>query len=159
MTECSRCGNCCERIYTGWNLEYLGKRAAAWEKGPDPTKSLVEFEEWLRKDEGWGTESLETMLRVRKEAVENYAFVKTHWVSRNSTPPEDGHENWNCTMFDTETRMCNAHEDRPPVCSGYPWYGHKPKRDADLSPQCSFNADIKTMLPIVGVTHGKIHTE
>lgn len=150
MTECSRCGNCCERIYTGWNLEYLKNAVDKWRAGPDPTTNLIEFSEWVNDD-------LESMLRSRRNAIANYEFVKDNWVSRNESPPEDGHENWNCTRFDTETRMCNAHSDRPPVCSGYPWYGRKPFEDADLSPQCSFNADIKIMLPIVGVTHGNVH--
>jgi Fe-S-cluster containining protein len=158
MIECSMCGNCCERIYTGWNLEYLADKAIKWENGPDPTKDLAGFYQWMRDATTWENIDLEEMLRTRRNAVENYRFVKVHWESRNDTPPEDGHENWNCKMFDTETRMCNAHGDRPPVCSGYPWYGGKPKRDADLSPQCSFNADIKTMLPIVGVTNGNVHT-
>lgn len=47
-----------------------------------------------------------------------------------------------CRWFDNETRLCTNYENRPEVCSSYPWGGRPPRSDAALPPQCSFNADI-----------------
>lgn len=60
-----------------------------------------------------------------------------------------------CDVFDPDTRTCTAYEDRPPICSGFPWYGAEPDRERLLDPCCTFNADVRTMLPIVAVTHGR----
>lgn len=60
-----------------------------------------------------------------------------------------------CDAFDPVTRACTAYEDRPPICSGYPWYGKAPNRSKLLNPACSYHADVRTMLPLVEVTHGR----
>lgn len=121
MTECSRCGDCCENIKTSWTLDSLEK--VALKEGPESPN------------------------------YKNYEFVRDNWVSQLEEPQEN-YEQWTCLKFDPVGRLCTAHEDRPPVCSGYPWYGKEPKRTALLEARCSFQADIKTMLPIVEVTHG-----
>jgi len=60
-----------------------------------------------------------------------------------------------CDLFDRVSRLCGAHEDRPAVCAGYPWYGREPlgcgSAVAALPPQCSYTADVRRMLPIVEV--------
>ncbi len=85
------------------------------------------------------------------------AFMRQHWHRL------DGYDNprYSCDQFDTETRLCTAHDERPPVCRGFPWYGRPPEDEgrqpvaASLSPRCSFNADVpgRAMLPIVEVRH------
>jgi hypothetical protein len=52
-----------------------------------------------------------------------------------------------------DTRTCTAHDDRPPICSGYPWYGLL-AGSRWLDPPCSFHADTRVNLPIVAVRHG-----
>lgn len=49
---------------------------------------------------------------------------------------------YRCRWFDAETRQCMNYENRPAVCSGYPWGGGPPRPDAALPPACSFNADV-----------------
>lgn len=120
MTECAKCGVCCEDIYTSWNLDLIKERAE--KEGEDSPNAA------------------------------NYRFVKDNWVSHYEDKPEDGHEKWTCLKFDSVARLCTAHDDRPPVCSGYPWYGKEPAKGAWLPPACSFQADIKTMLPIIEVS-------
>ncbi len=57
-----------------------------------------------------------------------------------------------CAKFDTETRKCTAHNERPEVCRRYPWYGKTPERgDKSMKGRCSFLADAYKMLPIVEV--------
>jgi Fe-S-cluster containining protein len=77
-------------------------------------------------------------------------FVLAHW-HRSGTAVGDpkGHVRWSCDRFDPDTRLCTAHDDRPPVCSGYPWYGRDPAEVAKevsvvsrLPPRCAFFADV-----------------
>jgi Fe-S-cluster containining protein len=53
-----------------------------------------------------------------------------------------------CDAFDQDTRTCTAYEDRPPICSGFPWYGETPSREHPLHPVCSYTADVRPMLPL-----------
>lgn len=122
MTDCARCGDCCENIQTSWDLEHLRKTA---EKEGDDSPNAA-----------------------------NYRFVRDNWVDQGIDPNGAGGVTWTCLKFDSVGRTCTAHEDRPPVCSGYPWYGKEPFKGAWLPAACSFQADIKTMLPIVEVSNG-----
>lgn len=58
-----------------------------------------------------------------------------------------------CDAFDPNTRLCTAHERRPPICRGFPWYGRAPNARtlAELIPVdthqgaalgCSYLADL-----------------
>lgn len=127
MTECSKCGLCCERIAIGWNPEEVEDMVAGWE---NPGVNVQE----------------------------DVAFIKKHWSLIDPKPTDHVMSSAyyaKCDMFDVENRLCMAHEDRPPVCKGYPWYGNDPKeyiKKTTLYPQCSFNADVNIMLPIVQIT-------
>jgi len=87
------------------------------------------------------------------------SFAREHWHEI----PELGDYDVNgkyfhayrCDVFDPHTRTCTAYADRPPICSGYPWYGAQPDRERVLDPWCAYQADVRPMLPIVGVTHGR----
>jgi Fe-S-cluster containining protein len=51
-----------------------------------------------------------------------------------------------CDRYDPVSRECTAYDERPPLCSGYPFYG-KPLGDPwntnkALPEECSFRADI-----------------
>lgn len=63
-------------------------------------------------------------------------WVRDHWEATYSSF-------YLCSNFDSETRLCGAYDDRPPVCAGYPLYDAPPRVDAvpSLPPECSFNAD------------------
>lgn len=136
MTECSKCGDCCDPVIVTFDpavdaAERLAKRGD-------------EMEDWARYQ---------------------YQFFLDHWTSESTFVVEEGGgqevtvHRVRCDQFDRETRTCLAHDRRPQVCSGFPWYG-RPEGDnlrqpvADsLSPRCSFNADVpgRRMLPIVEV--------
>lgn len=60
-----------------------------------------------------------------------------------------------CKKFDRVKRTCTAQDDKPYVCSEYPYYGQEPvesDRGDYLYARCSFNQDFRTYLPIVSVT-------
>jgi Fe-S-cluster containining protein len=82
---------------------------------------------------------------------ESLTFSMKHWreLPMNGEP----YVRYRCDMYDSETRECKAHEDRPPVCSGFPWYGKKVRTSmathapVDEGPggaklHCSFMADV-----------------
>lgn len=80
------------------------------------------------------------------DAAESLRFAHAHWTKVG----QDGGERfYACDAFDPETRLCTAHDDRPPICRGYPWNGRT--RDVLTSldavrirrfPLCEFWADL-----------------
>jgi Fe-S-cluster containining protein len=81
---------------------------------------------------------------INRQSLE---FANTHWhlIRRGE---------YKCDYFNADTRLCTAHDKRPPICSRYPWYEDEPKltgTGAYLSPRCSYNADVRNMLPIVQI--------
>jgi Fe-S-cluster containining protein len=92
-------------------------------------------------------------------ARHQYQFFLDNWTSTSTFTAADGDtvHRVRCDQFNPDTRQCEAHDDRPRVCSEFPWYGRSP-HDPDsrgiadsLSPRCSYHADVRTMLPIVEV--------
>jgi Fe-S-cluster containining protein len=97
--------------------------------------------------------------REKKEGP-SAEFIQAHWkVIDILDEATSGTPFWRsaCDQFDRETRLCTAHEERPPICSGYPWYDGNRSRTKDhpLDPGCAFNADIdKLLLPLFVVGEG-----
>lgn len=153
---CARCGSCCENIYLAVELKILvAWRTESVESVPDP-----------RTDEGWaywtseerrggrdvnGDETFPYRDSDRDRVIERYDpegdwrrnadFLSKHW--RETSQDEDGTPRYSCDQYDPETKLCGAHEDRPPVCSGYPWY-HKGVGYGvpAMNPQCSYLLDV-----------------
>jgi hypothetical protein len=84
-------------------------------------------------------------------------FVAAYW-----TETCDGH--WTCDAYDPEHGACTAHEQRPPLCRDYPWYGEPPSADraGTLYRQCSYLADLppdqrpegaRPLLPLTVISH------
>lgn len=149
MTECSRCGDCCESIPTQRNrADFTALLANPYFAGEARRDAQFIVDHWQpyapkfdRPKKGCGEDG--------QHVDEDCCWQKVG--------------DWNtCDQFDVERRLCGAHADRPPVCRNYPWYPTHPApmRQADgnwLSVRCSFRADIPegspgALLPIVGVT-------
>jgi Fe-S-cluster containining protein len=68
-------------------------------------------------------------------------FAVAHWHPTGETG-DAGHA-YRCDRFDPVTRLCTAHDERPPICRGYPWYDEPPGRRLVLLPEpCSYRADL-----------------
>jgi hypothetical protein len=67
----------------------------------------------------------------------NADFTEAHF-----TEACDGY--WMCDVFDPEHGQCTAHDQRPPLCREYPWYGKEPSADqlGLMYSQCSYLADL-----------------
>jgi Putative zinc- or iron-chelating domain len=85
-------------------------------------------------------------------------FIAAHWAETC-----DGH--WTCDAYDPEHGTCTAHENRPPLCRDYPWYGDQPsaERAGYMYRQCSYLADLppdqrpegaRPLIPLSVVTRG-----
>lgn len=153
------CGVCCDPVIlmiplttmTNWSAE----RVAEY---PDPHTE----EGWARWVEyGWAGRRWEVIRKMGPaHDRRNSDFADKHW--RELLGPEreadQGQHRISCDAFDRHSRSCTVHAagGQPPICSGYPRYG-KPPGDPDIgygpgmSPACSYNGEVRTMLPIVGV--------
>jgi Fe-S-cluster containining protein len=81
----------------------------------------------------------------------DFAFVAAHWhpLTRDeamaanpfytSRLPEDAHL-YRCDQLGPDGR-CTAHETRPIVCRGYPWYGEDARDMALADPACGYAYD------------------
>ncbi len=140
---CARCGNCCESIYMSAEMDLI-RQAWTTEKldgVPDPGMDEG-WKFWL--EHGWTDDRRPTAIAKYSPAHPDQStanFTAEHWHLVRS---EEDHQIYDCDMFDTETRLCTAGEGRPPVCSGYPWYGEEPGRGRAvlLGPQCSYLLDV-----------------
>lgn len=107
---------------------------------------------WVRDmPEGWTPEQVAREAALnRSSTLRNYAFIGQHWhdlhtpqSAREAEDEYDAHR-YACDAFDPVRRTCTAHSSRPPVCSGYPFYGKPPEpADADaLWHSCAYQHDI-----------------
>ena len=51
---------------------------------------------------------------------------------------------WTCDAYDPGHQECTAHDARPPLCRGFPWYGDGPsaERAGRVHRECSYLADL-----------------
>jgi Fe-S-cluster containining protein len=83
-------------------------------------------------------------IRQRAErAVDNddLSFMAAHWAATGAR--RDDLHAYTCEFFDTTTRFCRAHDERPPICRGYPWYDDAPGTRLVMLPLgCAFRVDL-----------------
>lgn len=111
MTDCIRCGGCCDPVtLDDENYQKIKFRAEA---APPP-------------------EHMDAHL----EAV----WLLEHWTLTETVV---GGVEMRCDQFDPTTRLCTAHDERPQICRGFPWYQRDPE-GANIAglPRCSFWADL-----------------
>ncbi len=133
MTECRLgCGACCDPVQIPWT------QAEAVTLPIDP------------RDRFWMLEMLTPMSRREAKAKMPHLFDGRPVVDANKRPVFPMF--YSCRAFDPETRLCTAHELRPPICSGFPWYDEAPKRNATIPPQCEFNRDVGREPVMVEIT-------
>ena len=116
MTECNRCGDCCENMELNFTKGELRDFVA-------------------RRGDGGATTP------IAQAHLANAYFILRHWHRSGGGGTKTRYA---CDRFDAATRLCTAHEDRPPICQGFPWYGAPPPVGTvvRLPRRCSFNADV-----------------
>lgn len=118
MTECNKCGDCCDVIRLKQTKQELRER---------------KFRDYEFLMKNWK--------RISKSVANsiNPSLVKLELVSEKKS------FYYSCEKFNSTTRTCEAHEERPSVCRGFPWYnGLIEPNQLTLSPykRCSFWNDV-----------------
>lgn len=132
---CARCGECCEKIWL--NADPRRWSAKALEGIPDP-RTEDGWAYWL--EHGHKDADRDQVLANYDPAGHKRAdadFTAAHFAEHC-----DGH--WTCDAYDPEHGECTAHEDRPPLCQGFPWYDEPPsaERAEHVHRECSYLADL-----------------
>lgn len=81
----------------------------------------------------------------------DYQFAAAHWqpltraegMRRNpiyTAHLDRGAHLYSCDMLGADG-LCQAHETRPLVCRGYPWYGQPPRDMVLADPDCDYYED------------------
>jgi Fe-S-cluster containining protein len=118
-----------------------------WANRPDPERRPRAFPDWV-------SETPENTEKVR-EHIANANFMMRHWIPNVEVVRQhdfaDDEVAFNCPFFNTNTRLCEAYEKRPPICSGYPWYDQDPEemvRHEEHRPpvECSYWVDVPLRL-------------
>ena len=68
---------------------------------------------------------------------------KMYPLTDHAALAKQGYHFFRCDFFNTSTRKCDAHNLRPPLCRGFPWYGKKADGVNILGyPMCSYWEDV-----------------
>jgi hypothetical protein len=160
VTCAAGCGACCDPVRLFGPLTEVIARTDSGVSGlPDPTTEQG-WAAWRAR--GWSPFERDGAAWAYANQL-NSDFARAHWTQLLG--PEE--EKWgttsrnHCDAFDPHTRSCTVHDGgAPPICTGYPRYG-QPAGDPSIAygdgmePACSYNADVRTMLPIIEVRTGR----
>ncbi|MNW28638.1 Flagellin N-methylase [compost metagenome] len=123
---CGMCGKCCEAIHIPLDINEIRKGA----------------------ENGWGDA---TFVRdnwtpiTLEQAYEINPFLKKtkeDQLEKGNANPHEGMHFYTCDRLDRSTKLCTVHENRPQVCSEYPWYGRKPSSDFIFyTKDCGYRVD------------------
>lgn len=136
--SCHMCGKCCEAIHLL--------------QSPQEVASIAESE----KMSGDARFITDNWTPITKEE----AFTINPYLKQNEDGlAEKGIDNvygkfyyYTCTQLDKETRKCRVHENRPQVCSGYPWYGRRPNNSILwYADECGYKVDLETSDDVPGM--------
>ncbi len=139
MTVCNLCGDCCDPVPLSFSQEDARRRLETEYVSPRTRANLV----WVL-----------TRFRPLTPAEAEQRRPGASTATSGGAPSHF----YACDAFDPITRTCQAYDQRPPVCRGYPWYGKAPA-DVELPLRCSFWADLPAELrppewvPIALVEH------
>lgn len=128
MAECNNCGKCCNPIQLSYTPAQL--KAA----GPMALEHYEDYEFVLTALERIPyREGIEKLPHLRQPGIVFHGLDKKPTMSVAF---------YKCKYYDEENLRCSNYENRPPMCSGYPWYGKAPKPTRPLPYECSFNEDV-----------------
>lgn len=112
---CNKCGACCEGLSIGIESGDIFKR------DEDPS---IEF------------------IRAHWKPISLEEGKKRNWFA-NDISPDTPMTYLECDQYDREAKVCKCYEDRPYICSGYPFYNHKWALTKDMiPPTCGYREDI-----------------
>lgn len=112
---CAQCGSCCERIKITMNAPgFTGIVSTSGGVG------VMRAYPWRG--------GFSRMSFAAGRYMRDATFIR-RWMEPTGEVERVGSEVrqvWRCLKFDPVERLCTAHDERPEMCSGYPWYGREP---------------------------------
>lgn len=131
MTQCNGCGGCCDPVVSPFTHRQL--------RGLLPIQ--MDAEQRINR---------EFMLNhltpiSRREGLRRAPHLTQGGVTFaifEGRPVEVWSQFYECDFYDPEAKACTAYEQRPPMCSGYPWYDGRPDPSAALPGPCEFHLDV-----------------
>jgi len=123
MGKCNQCGMCCRAIA----LRYTKKEiAATW----SDINGKFMVKNWVRISKKQALKNNPHVAHLQKLYAEEGST--TYWYA--------------CKLL--KDGLCSVHENKPPICSGYPWYDQQPDKGEYLySATCGFKEDIAEFDP------------
>lgn len=119
--ECNLCGACC--------------RVLVLEQSPEEVQAIAAVTRVLGIPSDHQFAAVHWHPLTREEGMQRNPF----YVARLAA---DAHLYW-CDQLGSDGR-CTAHDTRPLVCRGYPWYDQEPKAMALADPDCGYKVDLET---------------
>ncbi len=119
MGSCNLCGACCRVLTLEQSPEEIQATAALTSVLGIPSDSTFAAKHWRPLS--------------RAEAMERNPFY-------TAKLPESAHL-YTCDQLGDDGR-CMAHESRPLVCRGYPWYDQDPRAMHLADAQCGYYLDL-----------------
>ena len=116
---CNMCGACCRVLTLDQSPQEVQATAALTKVLGIPSDAIFAAEHWRPL--------------TRAEAMQRNPFYTARL-------PETAHL-YTCDQRGADGR-CQAHETRPLVCRGYPWYDQPPRKMQLADPECSYAPDV-----------------
>lgn len=122
--DCAGCGACCDPVWLGLTPLELASAMARMQAGARVSSA---------------------------DGEANLRFIAGHMLPLDPQPEayldggpasSSGHVAWSCDRYDPASRLCTAHDERPPICRGWPWYGDAPFPHDAMPASCSHNWDV-----------------
>jgi Fe-S-cluster containining protein len=119
MAECNKCGACC--------------RVLTLEQSPAEVQRIATLTAVLGIPSDHQFAARHWKPLTRAEAMQRSPLYTSRLAAEAYL--------YSCEMLGPDNR-CQAHDSRPLVCRGYPWYG-EPPRDMELAdPDCDYYEDL-----------------
>lgn len=127
MTACAMCGDCCRVIGLRWPKQAFRERRD--DPAPLTSPNAQADHDFILRH--WTEVSVERAERLLPGFTAAYQPGATFFYV--------------CDAFDYESNLCTAHDERPPVCSDFPWYNTPPGTRGAINRafrRCSYWADV-----------------
>lgn len=128
MTACNDCGACCSPVQLPYSQNDL-RFAAPWQVDPEMRRWVLEDLTPIPKRDGLARSPHLTQGGTTFAIIGGQPSAVTAFF-------------YECRHYDPDNRACLNYENRPEVCSEYPWYGEGPDPSKALPLTCSYLADV-----------------
>jgi len=129
MGSCTGCGGCCYPVVLPRHISKAHLKAEPGFRFVAPGGADADrCKQWV----------LEDLTRIsRAEALRRRPALAMNPLANS------GQFFYECRQYDVETRKCRDYENRPSICSGFPWYGLGPVAETIVDlPDCGYREDL-----------------